>query len=96
MGAAVDVPHFHHQCLTSVAPVLPLRNESITLNNVNVSPSQHKTNNHRSLPFVLRTRGSLRTTSFFFTPFSRVVRAAFHLRQRGLIKNQHLLVNVFN
>lgn len=28
----------------------PPRDESITLNNVNVSPSQHKTNNHCSLP----------------------------------------------
>lgn len=46
----------HHQCLTSVAPAWPPRDESITLNNVNVSPSQHKTNNHRSLP-VLRARG---------------------------------------
>lgn len=50
VGAPVDVPHFYHQCLTSVAPAWPPRNESITLNNVNVSPSQHKTNNHCSLP----------------------------------------------
>jgi len=46
--AVVDVPRFYHQCLTSVAPAWPPRNESITLNNVNVSPSQHKTNNHRA------------------------------------------------
>lgn len=50
LRAPVDVPHFYHQCLTSVAPAWPPRNESITLNNVNVSPSQHKTNNHCSLP----------------------------------------------
>lgn len=55
--APVDVPHFYHQCLTSVAPAWPPRNESITLNNVNVSPSQHKTNNHCSLPRATRARG---------------------------------------
>lgn len=83
MGAAVDVPHFHHQCLTSVAPVSPLRNESITLNNVNVSPSQHKTNNHRFLPFVLRTRGLGGPLASFsllflmlFVPFSIFVNVA--------------------
>ena len=43
-------PHLHRQCLTSVAVARPPRDESITLNNVNVSPSQHKTNNHCSLP----------------------------------------------
>lgn len=43
-------PHLHRQCLTSAAVVRPPRDESITLNNVNVSPSQHKTNNHCSLP----------------------------------------------
>lgn len=43
-------PHLHRQCLTSAAVARPPRDESITLNNVNVSPSQHKTNNHCSLP----------------------------------------------
>lgn len=44
----------HRQCLTSVAVARPPRDESITLNNVNVSPSQHKTNNHCSLPRPMR------------------------------------------
>ena len=51
----------HRQCLTSVAVARPPRDESITLNNVNVSPSQHKTNNHCSLPRPMSTacsRGS--------------------------------------
>lgn len=54
-------PHLHRQCLTSVAVARPPRDESITLNNVNVSPSQHKTNNHCSLPRPMgmaSTRGS--------------------------------------
>lgn len=73
-ATAVDVPHFYHQCLTSVAPAwLPPRNESITLNNVNVSPSQHKTNNHRSLPRAMSARPPQNPgdRSSFFVPLSR-------------------------
>ena len=58
--AEVSAPP-HRQCLTSVAVARPPRDESITLNNVNVSPSQHKTNNHCSLPRPMGTacsRGS--------------------------------------
>lgn len=63
-------PHLHRQCLTSVAVARPPRDESITLNNVNVSPSQHKTNNHCSLPrpmgmaFHSRFAGSSFTSGF--------------------------------
>lgn len=60
-GGYQGFPHLHRQCLTSVTVARPPRDESITLNNVNVSPSQHKTNNHCSLPRPMgmaSTRGS--------------------------------------
>lgn len=77
----VDVPHFYHQCLTSVAPAWPPRNESITLNNVNVSPSQHKTNNHCSLP---RATSAWRQPSQPPGAASTFFASLFRPRQRGL------------
>jgi len=87
VGAPVDVPHFYHQCLTSVAPAWPPRNESITLNNVNVSPSQHKTNNHCSLPRATSAWPPQppEAANFFFASLFSVF-VVFRPRRRGLIK----------
>lgn len=89
----------HHQCLTSVAPAWPPRDESITLNNVNVSPSQHKTNNHRFLPRATSARAAFATPGRPPAPFPLLFLfafIAFRPRRRGLVKKSPLAcVNVF-
>lgn len=66
----------------------PPQNESITLNNVNVSPSQHKTNNHCSLSALraasVQPPQPPGTSPGFF--FARVSLSSLRSRRRG-IKN---------